>query len=173
MGFEFAILDFIQDNIRCGFLDTVLPFISRLGNKGFIWILGAALLIIFSKKHKKHGLLILAILLTGVIVGNLCLKNLVMRPRPCWINDSVDMLCRIPKDYSFPSGHTLSSFGAAAGFAYADRKMGIAAYVLACVIAFSRMYMYVHFPTDILGGMVIGTVIAVIEIYIFRKITGE
>lgn len=172
MGFEFTILDFIQENMRCGFLDTVLPFISRLGNKGFIWILGASLLIVFSNKYKKHGLLILAILLTGVIIGNLFLKNIVMRPRPCWINESVDMLTGIPKDYSFPSGHTLSSFGAATGFMYTDRRMGIFALVLALIIAFSRMYLYVHFPTDILGGMILGTGIALAEIYIFRRVTG-
>lgn len=168
---DFAILDFIQENIRCGFLDTIMPMISRLGNSGFIWILGAAVLA-STNKYRKNGILILLILLTGVIVGNLFLKHLVMRPRPCWINQDVDMLIKIPKDYSFPSGHTLSSFGAATGFMYADRRMGIAAFIVAVTIAFSRLYLYVHFPTDVLGGAVIGTGIALIEIYCFKKIKG-
>ena len=101
----------------------------------------------------------LAGMLTGLIIGNLILKNLVARERPCWIDSDILMLISIPEDYSFPSGHTLASTISTVILMQEDKKLGIPAVILAVLIAFSRMYLFVHFPTDILGGLLLGLVI--------------
>lgn len=171
MGFEFAILDSIQ-GVRCDFLDTIVPVITSLGNKGYIWI-AIGLMLCVSRKYRKYGIILLAVLTAGLLVGNVCLKHLVMRPRPCWINDSIDMLIRIPRDYSFPSGHTLSSAGAATVITGADRRFGWVAIPLAVLIAFTRLYLYVHFPTDILAGALIGFGLGMAGLIIGRKVLGD
>lgn len=98
-------------------------------------------------------------LAVGVLVGNVCLKNLIARPRPCWLDDSVMMLISSPADYSFPSGHTLPSVIGATVLTKTDRRFGWAAIPLAAVIAFSRLYLFVHFPSDILAGAILGVII--------------
>ena len=105
-----------------------------------------------------------------VIIGNVLLKNLIARERPCWINETVNMFISIPQDYSFPSGHTLSSFVAATIIIHHDKRLGIAAYVLAFMIAFSRLYLYVHFPSDVLAGVLIGVIIGTVSNVISDKI---
>ena len=104
-------------------------------------------------------MILLAGLAVGVLVGNVCLKNLIARPRPCWLDDSVMMLISSPADYSFPSGHTLSSVIGATVLTKTDRRFGWAAIPLAAVIAFSRLYLFVHFPSDILAGAILGVII--------------
>jgi len=100
--------------------------------------------------------LLLVALALGVLTGNLTLKPLIARPRPCWVDESVRLLIPNPTDYSFPSGHTLSSVIGATVLTKANAKFGLAAIPLAALIAFSRLYLYVHYPTDVLGGMVFG-----------------
>ena len=102
---------------------------------------------------------ILAGLAIGVLAGNVCLKNLIARPRPCWLDDSVFMLISVPTDYSFPSGHTLASAIGATVLTKTNRKFGWAAIPAAIIIAFSRLYLFVHFPSDILAGVVLGVAI--------------
>ena len=155
---DFAVLDFIYNTFRCGFLDAVFPFITALGNSGIIWIAAGAALLGFPK-YRRRGLYLLCALLAGLLVGNLFLKLTVARPRPCWINDSVELLISMPRDYSFPSGHALSSFAGASVLAGTRRSWGYFAFALASLIAFSRLYLYVHFPTDVLAGAAIGLVL--------------
>lgn len=152
---DFCILNWIHEHFSCSFLNFLMPKITFLGNGGLIWIT-AAIIMLFFKKYRKTGIMIGTGLSTGVIIGNILLKNLIARERPCWLNETLQMLIAIPQDYSFPSGHTLSSFVAATIIMYSDRRIGIAAYVLAAMIAFSRLYLYVHFPTDVLAGALLG-----------------
>lgn len=166
--FDFSILDYIHNNWSNAFLDFVMPKITFLGNVGLIWILAAVIMVIF-KKYRKNGIMLAISLGCCLIIGNLLLKNIVARPRPCWINESVNMLISIPLDSSFPSGHTMSAFAAAAVIMYTNRKWGIAAYILAALIAFSRLYLYVHFPTDIIAGAVIGSAIGLAICLIYHK----
>lgn len=112
-----------------------------------------------TKKYRRQGVILLAGLAVGVLVGNVCLKNLIARPRPCWLDDSVMMLISSPTDYSFPSGHTLSSVIGATVLTKTDRRFGWAAIPLAAVIVFSRLYLFVHFPSDILAGAILGVII--------------
>ncbi len=160
MNIDFAILDFIHNNLSSGFMDFILPKITFMGNKGLIWIIAAFLLII-TKKYRKNGILLLIALLLGRIIGNQLLKNLIGRQRPCWINTDIHMLISVPRDYSFPSCHTLSSSAAATVLMETDKKIGIPALIIAIIMAFSRLYLYVHFPSDIIGGAVLGIAIGI------------
>lgn len=159
--FDFRILDFIQNHIKCGFLDFLMPKVTFLGNKGIVWIVTALILLLFSR-HRKKGVMMAAGLVSGLIVCNFLLKNIVARDRPCWINEQIPMLIKIPGDYSFPSGHTMSSFVSSSVLFHCSRKAGAAAFLLSFMIAFSRLYLYVHFPTDVLAGALIGIVLGVI-----------
>ena len=106
----------------------------------------------------------------GVIIGNGILKNLVMRSRPCWINTDFNLLIANPKDYSFPSGHALSSTIAATVITLYRKKWGIIVIPITALMAFSRLYLYVHFPTDILGGIVRGIIIGYVTYFCGNKI---
>ena len=158
MSFDWAILHWIQNTLVCPALDFLMPKVSLLGNGGAVWILSAGLLLA-TKKYRRYGAFLLAGLALGVLTGNLILKPLIARPRPCWLDSSVQLLIANPTDYSFPSGHTLSSVIGAVVLTKANRKFGLAAIPLAALIAASRLYLYVHYPTDILGAAVLGTVI--------------
>lgn len=166
---DFWILDWIQETLRCGFLDSFFRAVTMLGEVGIVWII-AGVVLLFFKKYRRAGVTVLLGLLAGLLIGNLFLKNVIARERPCWINEAVELLIKIPTDYSFPSGHTLSSVIAATCMLLRDKRIGIPACVLAGLIAFSRLYLYVHFPTDILGGVLLGIGIAFGVTYLCRKL---
>ena len=155
---DFTILYWIQNTFRCAFLDFLMPKVTLLGNAGLIWLLIAAVLL-FQKKYRRTGILLLAGLLAGVLIGNAALKNLVARARPCWIDTTVQMLVSVPKDFSFPSGHTLSSVIAATILTGSDRHFGFFAIPVAVLIALSRLYLFVHFPSDVLAAALLGLLI--------------
>ena len=158
MALDWGILHWIQNNISCPFLDAVVPKLTMLGNAGIIWIL-AGVLLLCTKKYRRQGALVLMGLLAGLLVGNVALKHLVARSRPCWLDPSVQLLIATPTDYSFPSGHTLSSTIAATILAKTDRRFGYAAISLAVLIALSRLYLYVHFPSDVFAAALLGLLI--------------
>lgn len=153
-----TLLYWIHDNLSCGLLDLLMPKLTMLGDGGAVWLLAAGGMLC-TRKYRRQGLILLAALAAGVLVGNVCLKNLIARPRPCWLDNSVRLLVSSPTDYSFPSGHTLSSAIGAAVLTKTDRRLGWAAIPIAAVIAFSRLYLFVHYPTDILAGAVLGAAI--------------
>ena len=158
MAFDWAILHWIQNTLACPFLDAVVPKLTALGNGGVIWSL-AGLVLLCTKKYRRQGMLVLLGLLAGLLVGNVALKHLVARSRPCWLDPSVQLLITVPADYSFPSGHTLSSTIAATILTRTDRHFGYAAIPLAVLIALSRLYLYVHFPSDVLAAALLGLLI--------------
>ena len=151
---EFDILYKIVE-LRNPVLDRMMVSISALGNGGMVWIILTIGMLIF-KKTRKCGIVMALSLILMLLIGNVGLKNLIQRDRPCWIDTSIPMLIPIPHDYSFPSGHTYASFAAATALGLHYKKAGILAFVLAVLIAFSRMYLFVHFFTDILGGILLG-----------------
>lgn len=157
MGFELKILDWIQ-NIRTPVGDVIMPFVSALGNAGMIWVL-LAIILLFIPKTRKSGIILAMALLLDLILCNIILKNVFARMRPCDINTAIQLLITKPDDFSFPSGHTAAAFASVSSLYFAGKKMlWKPALVLAIFIAFSRMYLYVHYPTDILGGIVVGIV---------------
>lgn len=136
-------------------LDRFFVFVTGLGDSGWFFI-AVGLILLFMKKTRKTGFNVLLALLFSLIFCNLILKGLVARQRPSWLMPEIELLIQNPKDYSFPSGHTSASFAAALVLFFYNKKYGILALVLAAAIAFSRMYLFVHFPTDILGGLCTG-----------------
>lgn len=158
MSLDQTILYWIQNHTVCDLFDLLMPKLTLLGSGGAIWLLAAGGMLC-TKKYRRQGVILLAGLAVGVLVGNVCLKNLIARPRPCWLDDGVMMLISSPTDYSFPSGHTLSSVIGATVLTKTDRRFGWAAIPLAAVIAFSRLYLFVHFPSDILAGAILGVII--------------
>lgn len=158
--FDFLVLDWIQENIRNAALDQIVPKITMLGNAGVFWIV-LTLLCIAVRRWRRCGITMAAALIAGLLVGNVMLKLLIARERPCWISPPELMLISVPKDYSFPSCHTLSSFGASVTLLHYTKRAGIPAVILAGLIALTRLYLYVHFPSDVLAGMLLGVGIAV------------
>lgn len=167
---DLSVLDWIAEHLHCGFLDAVMPAITFLGNAGWFWIAVAAIMLCF-KKTRKTGLMMGVALICGLLVGNLFLKPVIARVRPYDINTAVQLLIEKPHDYSFPSGHTLASFEGALVLLLRERKyIGIPAMVLAVLIAFSRMYLYVHYPTDIIAGILLGCAFALFGIWLVNKL---
>lgn len=150
---ELQILNAIQ-SIHTSVLDVLMPLIS---NGVYLWFILPAILLI-RKNTRKAGLIVLAAIVMDVILCNFVLKNVFQRVRPCDVNTAVSLLVPRPSDYSFPSGHTALSFAAVSGFWFSGvwKKLRIPLLVFACLIAFSRMYMYLHYPTDVLMGIVAG-----------------
>lgn len=169
---DFAILDFIQENLRCGFLDAVMPVITVSAKAGLVWI-GLAVLLVISPKTRKAGAAVAVALILHLIVVNITLKPLVDRPRPFEINTAIELIAKAPHDGSFPSGHSSASFAAATAVFLYNRQMGIAALVLAAVIAFSRLYLYFHFPTDVLAGTLIGVGLGYLSKVIIEKFSSN
>lgn len=167
--FDWRVLDVIRDTLSCVFLDAVMPVITYLGNSGAIWIL-CAVIMLFTRRYRKKGVLTLCALAAGFLLGNLLIKNIAARPRPFELREGIELLIKQPGEYSFPSGHALSSTIGAAMLTYADRRFGYAAIPLAMMIAFSRLYLYVHFPTDVLSACVLGLFIACTAVRAFKRI---
>lgn len=151
-------------------LDFLFSNITVLGNAGIIWII-ACIIMLCTKKYRKNGIFFAVSLVCCFLLGNLFLKNVIARERPCWINTDIVLLISNPKDFSFPSGHSMHSFVGALSIWYANKKWGIAAFVLAGLIAFSRMYLFVHYPTDVLIGIMLGLLVTFFVHKIGRKIT--
>lgn len=152
---DYSILAYISEKWRGGSLDTVWKLFSLLGNYGAVWIVLAVLLLFF-RKTRRAGLAMLLALGVGYAVGNVWLKELVMRPRPFVTHTDLTPLLDPGDRWSFPSGHALSSFAAATALFFFHKKTGLLAYLLAACIAFSRLYASVHYPTDVLAGAVLG-----------------
>jgi undecaprenyl-diphosphatase len=168
-NFELNILDWIQTNMQSAFADWFFPLITKLGDAGIFWILVAAVMLIFPKTRKTGAMMGLA-LIFGLIVCNMTMKPLIARIRPYDINTAVTLIVEKMHDFSFPSGHTTASFEGAVVLLMRDKRLGIPAMILAVLIAFSRLYLYVHFPTDVLAGAVLGTLFAVLAVYFINRI---
>lgn len=170
MSWEIDFLYALQE-IHNPILDQIMIFITTLGDSGIFWI-AAGLIFLIPKKTRKMGLQVLLSMLCTFIIGNLILKNVIARPRPFAVEPEALNLLIIsqPGEYSFPSGHTMNGFTAAFAMFFNDKRFGIPALVLATLIAFSRLYHFVHFPTDIIGGFCVGLCMAILMNYVFKKV---
>lgn len=160
VSFDLPILDWIQEHLQCTFLDKTMPIVTLFGDGGVFWI-GVAVLLLFFAKYRKTGFSMGMALVLGLVVCNITLKPLVARIRPYdfqlqEFGREISLLISAQHDFSFPSGHTIASFEACTVLLLHDKRMGIPATVLAILIAFSRLYLYVHYPTDVLVSLVLG-----------------
>lgn len=155
MRIDIGILEFIQTYLRCDLLDMAMPLITRLGDGGILWICISVLLLI-SPRTRKVGTAMAVSLGFEVLCCNVILKPFVARLRPCDINSTVQLLIPHPEGFSFPSGHTGASFAAASALFFSRGKFRIPALMMAALIGFSRLYLYVHYPSDVLAGALLG-----------------
>ena len=170
-AFELSILWWIQEHLTNPFLDTVMPYISSLARHGEFWILVALILVCF-KKTRKAGVAMGIAMAAGYLIGNMGMKNLFARTRPYDVTE-VQLLVAKLHDFSFPSGHTLGSFEAATAMWFYHRKWGVAAFVLAALIGLSRLYLFVHYPTDVLAGAVLGIGIGLAACFVTNRLFGN
>lgn len=156
------ILLFIQEHIRNTLCDVFFKNITHLGDAGIFWILLTIVLLCF-KQTRKAGIYSACGLILSLIVNNLILKNLIGRVRPYELVEGLNCIVGPAHDASFPSGHTGASFASAVSiYKQIPKKFAIFFIVLASLIAFSRLYVGIHYPTDVLGGLVTGIGIGII-----------
>ena len=168
-NFDLPILAWIAEHLRTAVGDAVMPVITLLGDAGIFWIILAVALLLFPK-YRKAGLGVGIALLMGLLLCNLTLKPLCARIRPYDFlaekGVTVNLLIAAQHDFSFPSGHTIASFEGATVLMLHDRKLGIPALILAALIAFSRLYLYVHYPTDVIASVILGIGIACLAYFL-------
>jgi len=173
-SFDLPILEWIAANLRCAFMDAVMPVITLLGDAGIFWIAIAVVLMLIPK-YRKVGMGMGAALLMGLLVCNVTMKPLFARIRPydyqlLHFGKEIQLLIEAQHDFSFPSGHTLASFEAATVLAIHNKKWGIPALILASLIAFSRLYLYVHYPTDVLFSVAMGIGFGFLGVFVIKKV---
>lgn len=157
------LLLWIQEHIRNDFLTPIFTLITSLGDKGSIWLI-ICLLLLLSKKTRNVGIMGIIALCLSLIINNGILKNVVARTRPYEVVPGLQPLIPFSKDFSFPSGHTGASFAAAVVFfKKLPHKYGIPALIIAGLIAFSRLYLGVHYPTDVICGVISGVLIGLLS----------
>ena len=174
VSFDLPILDWIQANLRSDVMDVIMPIITKLGDEGIFWI-ACAIILMFTKKHFKTGLGMGFAMIIGLLVCNVTLKPLIGRIRPYDfqlqnLNTEIQLLIGAMHDFSFPSGHTIASFEACTVLMLNSKKMGIPAVILAILIAFSRLYLYVHYPTDVIFSVFAGILFGFIGNALAQKI---
>ena len=173
LNFDLPILDWIAENLWNPVLDAVMPVVTKLGDAGIFWIACAVVMLIIPKTRKTGCAMGLALIM-GLLLCNVTLKPLVARIRPYdfqleEFQRTIPLLIEAEHDFSFPSGHTIASFEASVALLLGNKKLGIPAIILASVIAFSRLYLYVHYPTDVLASVILGVGLAFLATFLVNK----
>ena len=172
MNIELKILDWFQ-TLHTPVLDKFMTSVTKLGNAGIFWIILTVLFLLIPKM-RKTGVVMAAALIIDLLLCNVLLKNLVARTRPYDVNTGIQLLVAKLRDYSFPSGHTAASFASVTAlYLSGERRIWIIALVISCLIAVSRLYLYVHYPTDILGGIIFGCLSGWIGYHIVKLVEGK
>ena len=174
VNFDLPVLDWIAAHLWNPALDAIMPVITVLGDAGIFWIVCSVAMLCIPKYRKAGAAMALALIM-GLLLCNVTLKPLVARIRPYdyqlqFFQKNIPLLIEAQHDCSFPSGHTIASFEAATAILLRHKKLGIAAIILAVLIAFSRMYLYVHYPTDVLASVVLGTALAFLATFLVDKL---
>jgi undecaprenyl-diphosphatase len=165
---DIKVLKLLNDNLRHAILDKIMPLITALGNGGLIWFI-ASLYLINNKYYRIQGYMIITALVITTILGEGIIKHIIKRARPFAEMIEQKLLISKPITYSFPSGHTASSFAAAGILIAMDNKLSIYAVILALLIAFSRVYLNVHYPTDVVTGIILGLLCSKIVVSMFQN----
>ncbi|SHO48219.1 phosphatase PAP2 family protein [Anaerocolumna xylanovorans] len=155
------LLFFVTKNLHTPFMDRLMIFFTTLGNSSLLWT-ALCLILLLTKKDRKWGILLAAALIAEFLLCDDILKPFIARERPFVRLPGYPDLIKAPHSYSFPSGHTMSSFTAATILYYRQKSSGIVFFTIAALIGFSRIYLFVHYPSDVLGGMLFGILLAFI-----------
>lgn len=162
--------DFLE-SISCGILDNFFKIITFTGNGGVIWI-GLILGLFVHKRNRKIGVAVMLSFLSVVILNNLVLKEIFDRTRPFVADPNIKLLIDIPSGSSFPSGHSSSSFACAVALFMFDKKWGMFAFGYATLMAISRVYLHVHYATDVIGGMIVGVLVGFVVVAAWSRVEG-
>ena len=153
---DFSLLNWIQGHMKTKAMDRVMLWSTRLGDGGIIWIIYAVILLI-SRENREVGVALFFAVTVCAVVGNFVIKPAFRRTRPCNRDETKPFLLRRrPSDSSFPSCHTMTSFAAVVAISQAGGILGMTSMVFAAMISFSRMYLFVHYPSDVLIGAIMG-----------------
>lgn len=162
------ILYFIQNNLHNNILDKLMPFLTFLGSKGgLVWI-AVCVALLFSKKYRMAAVMGICVIILSNIVSEYVIKLIVQRPRP-FILHPHELLISKPEGYSFPSSHTAVSFGVSIVLFKSIKKFGFTLITLALLISFSRLYLFVHYPSDVITGVITGILCSLLVLRIFKK----
>ena len=164
-----SILFFIQEYLKNPVMDRLMVFLTSLGNAGFLWIF-IAFLLLCQKRYQKCGISLICAISLSIFLGDEILKPLVGRLRPNVRFPEIPLLIGSIHSRSFSSGHTMVAFASAAVISSYYKFAGALAYVAAALIAYSRLYLFVHYPTDVLGGIILGSVIAYLIVYAINRL---
>jgi undecaprenyl-diphosphatase len=166
LALDGAILMFVQERLRTGALDYIMIALSFIGNAGALWLAICAIMAA-QKQRRRQGAMLFACLALCFIVNNVIIKNAVGRARPFEAIEGLRILIQAPRDRSFPSGHAASGFAAAFALSrmYGGRA-ALASYAAAALIAVSRVYVGVHYPSDVAAGALFGTLCAAALFYL-------
>lgn len=168
-SFDFSVLNGIQSFLKCEFFDWFTVLLSYLSTWGIIWI-ALGVLLLFFRKTRAAGIVLLAALAVGFLTGDVSLKHIIARPRPFAVSDFA-LLIKAPSGSSFPSTHSCLAAAATTVLLAKRRTLGFVALGLTICIAFSRLYLYVHYPTDVLCGLLLGVLSGLLVLW-FAKLFG-
>ncbi len=163
---DIKMLNMINKKFHYRILDKIMPLITALGNGGIVWF-AISIYLMSGENHRTEGYMVLASIAIAAVIGEGIIKHLIKRTRPFVNMLECKLLISKPITYSFPSGHTASSFAAAGIFISANSKFSIMALILASLIAFSRVYLNVHYPTDVIMGIILGLLCSRIVVLLF------
>lgn len=166
---ELQILDWIAENCRTAWLDVVFPVITSMANDGIIWI-ALTLVLLAIKSQREYGAQAAIALIIGFVLCNCVLKTAVDRIRPFELANITELLVRPPTDASFPSGHSTASFAMSTVLLLNRHPLRWPVLILSVLIALSRLYLYVHYPTDVLAGVLLGILNGVLAVTLWRKV---
>lgn len=170
--FDETVLRWITENLQADWLNPIAVFFTSLGNGGLIFIVAAIILLLF-RQTRRAGASAGVAMIVGLLVTNLTIKPLVERARPWIVMDGLNNLVTSGDMHSFPSGHTTAAFafGVALCAVLPQKWAKAAALIAAALMGLSRLYVGVHFPTDVLAGAVIGTAAGLFGAWAGKKIT--
>lgn len=151
---------FVNQSLHNAFFNVVMPIITYTGENGLIWLCLAVFLYVSGPQRRRTSFLMLLALLFSFVLGEEILKHIIQRPRPFLSLEGVNLLVTSPGSFSFPSGHTASAFASSLVIARKIPRLAWPLILLAVLMAFSRVYVGVHYPLDILGGALLGAICA-------------
>ncbi|MPQ43615.1 phosphatase PAP2 family protein [Clostridium tarantellae] len=162
------ILFWIQNNIHSNIMNKFMSFITSLSNLGVLWIL-LSLFLLCKKKFRIIGILTLFAIILNTILGEGLLKHIAQRPRPFNTLSTLNIIITKPKGFSFPSGHTSTAFAAAFMLSYYFKKYKLPIFILAIFTGLSRIYLLVHYPSDVICGVILGFISFSIIMYLYKR----
>ncbi len=166
-----SILLWIQENMRTDLMTTIMKGITRLGDNGTLWIVLTVLFLVLNKTRRVGLTSAVALIITFLTV-NLGIKNAVARTRPYEVIDGLINLVEKQHDFSFPSGHSAHAFAVGVVILIMmPKKFGVPIFIISILMAYSRLYIGVHYPSDVIAGALIGTIIAFLSIFIVNKLS--